>query len=85
MSCGHEAVILLKMVDVPGPPLISLLLLLSVSALPAAAYTLTPGRLPQGQHKVLQLGEPETHSHLNSDYTSLSFIQCDLNPFYLGQ
>ncbi|XP_070961754.1 chymotrypsin-like elastase family member 2A [Oncorhynchus clarkii lewisi] len=47
------------MVDVPGPPLLSLLLLLSVSALPAGAYTLTPGRLPQAQHKVLQLDWPK--------------------------
>ncbi|XP_042161161.1 uncharacterized protein LOC112223226 [Oncorhynchus tshawytscha] len=59
VSCGHEAVILLEMVDVPGPPLLSLLLLLSVSALPAGTYTLTPGRLPQAQHKVLQLDWPK--------------------------
>lgn len=45
---------------VPGPPLLILLplllpLLLSKASLPAAAYTLTPGRQPQ--HKLLHLGK----------------------------
>ncbi|KAK6329432.1 chymotrypsin-like elastase family member 2A [Coregonus clupeaformis] len=47
------------MVDVPGPPLLSLLLLLSVLALPATTYTLTPGRQRHAQHKVLQLDWPK--------------------------
>lgn len=50
----------MKTMAVPGPPLLLLLplllpLLLSKASLPAAAYTLTPGRQPQ--HKLLHLGE----------------------------
>ncbi|CDQ86987.1 unnamed protein product [Oncorhynchus mykiss] len=51
------------MVDVPGSPLLSLLLLLCVSPLPAATYTLTPGR--QAQHKVLHL---DTHVHISGGW-----------------
>uniref|UniRef100_A0A3Q1F0Z5 Zgc:112285 n=1 Tax=Acanthochromis polyacanthus TaxID=80966 RepID=A0A3Q1F0Z5_9TELE len=48
---------------VPGPPplansastVLSLLLLLNEASLPAAAYTLTPGRQQPQQHKVLHL------------------------------
>lgn len=65
---------------VPGPPpllLLSLLLplLLSKASLPAAAYTLTPGRQPQ--HKILHLGEGkhiQKHTPLNMELLSKLFF-----------
>lgn len=80
-------VILWKTMAVPGPPLLLLLslllpMLLSKASLPAAAYTLTPGRQQQKQHKLLHLGEGkhvQKHTHLQ---TKLPLFNWDFIVFF---